>query len=71
MATSYSVIRETKASVLSRVASIHLKKGELDEAMVSYREAYDLTVQNRGNTTNHPEIAGILHYIGGIYHKRG
>jgi tetratricopeptide (TPR) repeat protein len=66
-----SVIRETEASILSRIASIHLKKGELDEAMASYREAYDLTVQNRGNTTNHPEIAGILHYIGGIYHKRG
>jgi tetratricopeptide (TPR) repeat protein len=66
-----SVIRETKASVLTRIASIHLKKGELDEAMSSYREAYDLTVENRGNTTNHPEIAGILHYIGGIYHKRG
>lgn len=65
------VIRETKASVLTRIASIHLKKGELDEAMASYREAYDLTVQNRGNTTNHPEIAGILHYIGGIFHKRG
>jgi len=68
---SLSVIRETKASVLTRIASIHLKKSELDEAMASYREAYDLTVQNRGNTTNHPEIAGILHYIGGIYHKRG
>ncbi len=65
------VILETKASVLTRIASIHLKKGELDEAMASYREAYDLTVQNRGNTTNHPEIAGILHYIGGIFHKRG
>ena len=64
-------IRETKASVLTRIASIYLKKGELDEAMASYREAYDLTVQNRGNTTNHPEIAGILHYIGGIFHKRG
>ena len=68
---SRSVLRETKASVLTRIASIHLKKGELDEAMASYREAYDLTVQNRGNTTNHPEIAGILHYIGGIFHKRG
>ena len=65
------VIQETKASVLTRIASIHLKKGELDEAMASYREAYDLTVQIRGNTTNHPEIAGILHYIGGIFHKRG
>ena len=64
-------IRETMASVLTRIASIHLKKGELDDAMASYRQAYDLTVQNRGNTTNHPEIAGILHYIGGIYHKRG
>ena len=66
-----SVICETTASVLTRIASIHLKKGKLDEAMAFYREAYDLTVQNRGNTTNHPEIAGILHYIGGIYHKRG
>jgi tetratricopeptide (TPR) repeat protein len=66
-----SCIRETTASVLTRIASIHLKKGQLDEAMASYREAYDLTVKNRGNTTNHPEIAGILHYIGGIYHKRG
>ena len=65
-----SCIRETTASVLTRIASIHLKKGQLDEAMSSYREAYDLTVKNRGNTQS-PEIAGILHYIGGIYHKRG
>ncbi len=64
-----SVGRETTSSVLTRIASIHLKKGDLEQAMVNYREAYDLTVRNRG-TTNHPEVAGILHYIGGIYHKR-
>jgi len=64
-------IRETKASILTRIASIHLKTGALDDAMEAYRQAYDLTVQNKGNTTHHPEIAGILHYIGGIYHKRG
>ncbi|VEU36935.1 unnamed protein product [Pseudo-nitzschia multistriata] len=70
-ANNMLAISETKASILTRIASIYLKKGALDDAMVSYRRAYDLTVQNRGNTTNHPEIAGILHYIGGIYHKRG
>jgi len=63
-------LQETTASVLTRIASIHLKKGHLDDAMTAYRHAYDITVQTRGNTTNHPEIAGILHYIGGIYHKR-
>ena len=63
-------LQETRASVLTRIASIHLKKGHLDDAMTAYRRAYDITVQTRGNTTNHPEIAGILHYIGGIYHKR-
>jgi tetratricopeptide (TPR) repeat protein len=64
-----AVVQETTASVLTRIASIHLKKGDLDAAMSHYREAYDLTIRNRG-TTNHPEVAGILHYIGGIYHKR-
>eukprot|EP00934_Nitzschia_sp_Nitz4_P009137 Nitzschia sp. Nitz4//scaffold152_size53828//29813//32476//NITZ4_006745-RA/size53828-processed-gene-0.72-mRNA-1//1//CDS//3329537211//9127//frame0 len=66
---STSAGRETTASVRTRIASIYLKKGDLDQAMSHYREAYDLTVRNRG-TTNHPEVAGILHYIGGIYHKR-
>ena len=61
--------RETTASVLTRMASIHVKKGDLDNAMDHYREAYELTVRNRG-TTNHQEVAGILHYIGGILHKR-
>jgi len=60
--------RETLASVLTRIASIHLKQSNLDEAMAHYKEAYDLTVQNRG-TTNHPEVANLLHSIGGIYHK--
>jgi tetratricopeptide (TPR) repeat protein len=64
-----AVVRENTASVLTRIASIHLKKGDLDSAMSHYREAYNLTIRNRG-TTNHPEVAGILHYIGGIYHKR-
>lgn len=67
--TAEAVVRETTASVLTRIASIHLKKGDLDAAMSHYREAYNLTIRNRG-TTNHPEVAGILHYIGGIYHKR-
>jgi tetratricopeptide (TPR) repeat protein len=60
--------RETTALVLTRIASIHLKKGDLDQAMAHYREAYDLTVCNCGNT-NCQEVAGILHHIGGIYHK--
>jgi tetratricopeptide (TPR) repeat protein len=64
-----AVVRETTASVLTRIAGIHLKKGDLDSAMSHYREAYNLTIRSRG-TTNHPEVAGILHYIGGIYHKR-
>lgn len=61
--------RETTASVLTRMASIHVKKGDLDDAMEHYREAYELTVRTRG-TTNHQEVAGILHYIGGVFHKR-
>lgn len=61
--------RETTASVYTRMASIHVKKGDLDNAMEHYREAYELTVRNRG-TTNHQEVAGILHYIGGVFHKR-
>ncbi|KAG7362710.1 expressed tetratricopeptide repeat protein [Nitzschia inconspicua] len=68
-AEAEAVVCETTASVLTRIASIHLKRGDLDAAMSHYREAYNLTIRNRG-TTNHPEVAGILHYIGGIYHKR-
>jgi tetratricopeptide (TPR) repeat protein len=62
--------RETTASVLTRMASIHVKKGDLELAMGHYKEAYELTVHNRG-TTNHQDVAGILHYIGGVLHKRG
>jgi tetratricopeptide (TPR) repeat protein len=61
--------RETTASVYTRMASIHVKQGDLDNAMEHYREAYELTVRNRG-TTQHQEVAGILHYIGGVFHKR-
>lgn len=61
--------RETTSSVLTRMASIFVKRGELDKALDYYREAYDITVRNRG-TTNHHEVAGILHYIGGVFHKR-
>ena len=61
--------RETTASVLTRMASIHVKKGDLDSAMEHYREAYEITILVRG-TTNHQEVAGILHYIGGVFHKR-
>lgn len=61
--------RETTASVYTRMASIHVKQGDLENAMEHYREAYELTVRNRG-TTNHQEVAGILHYIGGVFHKR-
>jgi tetratricopeptide (TPR) repeat protein len=61
---------ETQASILTRMASIHVKKADLTQAMDHYREAYELTVQNRG-TTNHQDVAGILHYIGGVLHKRG
>jgi tetratricopeptide (TPR) repeat protein len=60
---------ETTAAIYTRMAFIFVKKGELDDAMNHYREAYDLTVRHRG-TTNHQEVAGILHYIGGVYHKR-
>lgn len=61
--------RETTASVLTRMASIYVKKGDLESAMDHYREAYELTIRVRG-TTNHQEVAGILHYIGGVFHKR-
>jgi len=61
--------KETLASILSRIASTHFKKGEYEQAMLHYREAHDLTVHLRG--LNHPEVAGILHYIGGIHHKMG
>ncbi|KAL7559985.1 hypothetical protein ACA910_013482 [Epithemia clementina (nom. ined.)] len=56
--------REITASVLARMGSIFVKKGDLDQAMEHYREAYELTVQNRG-TSNHQEVASILHYIEG------
>jgi tetratricopeptide (TPR) repeat protein len=62
--------RETTASLLTRMASIHVKRGDLEHAMAHYKEAYELTVRNRG-TTNHQDVAGILHYIGGVLHKRG
>ena len=61
--------RELISSVLTRTASIHVKRGDYDRAMENYREAYDITVSSRG-TVNHHEVAGILHYIGGIHHKR-
>ena len=61
--------RETTSSVLTRMASIHVKKGDLEQAMEHYRQAYEITVHARG-TTNHQDVAGILHYIGGILHKR-
>jgi tetratricopeptide (TPR) repeat protein len=61
--------RETTAALYTRMASIHVKKGDLDSAMDHYREAYELTVRHRG-TTNHQEVASILHYIGGVFHKR-
>jgi tetratricopeptide (TPR) repeat protein len=61
--------RETTSSVLTRMASIHVKKGDLDQAMEHYRQAYEMVVHARGST-NHQDVAGILHYIGGILHKR-
>lgn len=60
---------ETQSAIYTRMASIHVKKGDLDSAMDHYREAYELTIRNRG-TTSHHEVAGILHYIGGVFHKR-
>lgn len=60
---------ETMASLLTRIAGIHVKKGDLKEAMDHYRQAYELIVQAKG-TTNHQDVAGILHYIGGILHKQ-
>jgi tetratricopeptide (TPR) repeat protein len=61
------VDREMSASISSRIAGIHFKKGEYEDAMKSYQLAHDLTVELKG--INHPEVAGILHYIGGIHHK--
>lgn len=60
---------EMTAAIYTRMASIYVKKADLDNAMDHYREAYELTVRNRG-TANHQEVAGILHYIGGVFHKR-
>ena len=61
--------RETSSSVLTRMGGIYVKKCELDKAMEYYRDAYELTVRNRGTTT-HQDVASILHYIGGIFHKK-
>lgn len=36
------VINKIKASMLTHIASIHLKKKELDEVMTSYCEAYTI-----------------------------
>ena len=59
---------ETVASIISRIASIHLKRGELDESMRFYQQAYDLTIQH---VTKSENLASLMHFMGGIAHKRG
>ena len=57
-------------SILLRIGGIFSKMGTLDEAMSHYQEAYDLATRTFG-TTDHPEVAQVLHYIGGIHQREG
>ncbi len=56
-------------SILSRIGLIFSKMNKLDEAMSHYHEAYDLATRTFG-TTDHPEVAQILHYIGSINQRK-
>ncbi|KAL3756982.1 hypothetical protein ACHAWU_004636 [Discostella pseudostelligera] len=56
-------------SILSRIGLIFTKMNKLDEAMSHYQEAYDLATRTFG-TTDHPEVAQILHYIGSINQRK-
>ena len=60
--------QETMASIMTRIAGIYLKKGDYEKARTYYEEAHDLTVELRG--MNHPDIASILHSIGGGFITR-
>jgi len=64
-------IQEGMASVLTRIACIQYKKKEFEKALLTYSEAYDLATAAHHGSTQHPDIASILHYKGGIYHKQG
>ena len=55
-------------SILSRIGGIFSKMNKLEEAMSHYHESYDVAARVFG-TTDHPELAKILHLIGGIHQR--
>jgi len=57
------------ASIRTRMGGIYYKKGQYEDAMSQYQEAYKVASTTLG-TKIHPDVAGIIHYIGVVYQKR-
>jgi len=57
------------ASIRTRMGGIYYKKGQYEDAMSQYQEAYKVAYKSLG-TKIHPDVAGIMHYIGVVYQKR-
>jgi len=57
------------ASIRTRMGGIYYKKGQYEDAMAQYHEAYKVASTTLG-TKIHPDVAGIIHYIGVVYQKR-
>jgi len=58
------------ASIRTRMGGIYYKRGRYDDAMAQYQIAYRAASTALG-TTVHPDVAGITHYVGVVYQKRG
>lgn len=57
------------ASIYSRIGGILYRKGQFDEAMNYYMDAYAVSLESLG-TKHHPDIASILHFIGIVHQRR-
>lgn len=57
------------ASLYSRIGGIFYRKGQFDEAMNYYMDAYQVALESIG-TKHHPDIASILHFIGIVHQRR-
>ena len=56
------------ASLFTRMGGIYYRKGEHEEAMAHYQDAYNVTLEAVG-TKNHPDVASILNFIGIVHQK--